>query len=117
MIPFVEELKKLMGLKNFVVVADRGLNNTANIHCLVELGHDMYSHRRLGRRFRGSQAAALCPEGRISYTVVDDDGVVEKLVQKRSRLKTKVNYRYPEFAKEHDNPAEIERLGEDIKAL
>ncbi len=72
-------------------MADRGLNNTANIHCLVELGHDYVFSSKIRSASEEVKAAALCPEGRISYTVVDDDGVVEeKLVQKRSRLKPKL---------------------------
>ncbi len=47
--------------------------------------------------------------------MVDDDGVVEENWYKEVTLETKVNYRYPEFAKEHDNPAEIERLEKILK--
>lgn len=115
MIPFVEELKKTYGVEKLVIVADRGLNNTPNIHCLVELGHDYVFSSKIRSASEEIKAAALCPEGRISYAVVDDDGVEEENWYKEVTLETKVNYRYPEFAKEHDDPAEIERLEKILK--
>ena len=42
-------------------------------------------------------------------------GLWKKTGTKEVTLETKVNYRYPEFAKEHDNPAEIERLEKILK--
>lgn len=110
MIPFVEELKKTYGVEKLVVVADKGLNNTPNIHCLVELGHDYVLSSKIRSASEEIKAAALCPEGRVTYTVVDDDGVVTENWYKEIRLETEVNYRYPEFAKEKDDPAEIQRL-------
>lgn len=53
MVPFIEELKKTYGVENLIVVADKGLNNTANIHCLLELSNNYVlsskSEAHLGR--------------------------------------------------------------------
>lgn len=55
MIPFIEELKKTYGVENLIVVADKGLNNTANIHCLLELSNSYVLSSKTETRPRRSR--------------------------------------------------------------
>lgn len=110
MIPFVEELKKTYGVKKLVVVADKGLNNCANIHCLTELGNDYVLSSKIRSASEEIKAAALDENGRIELSETDADGVVSAGWYKELILETSVDYKYPDFTYETDNPAAKAKL-------
>ena len=106
MVPFIEELKKTYGVENLIVVADKGLNNTANIHCLLELSNNYVLSSKIRSASREIKEAALDPTGRVERLVTDGNGVLSKTWFKEITLETKVSYKYPDFAYENSNPEE-----------
>lgn len=115
MVPFVEELKKTYGVENLIVVADKGLNNTANIHCLLELSNNYVLSSKIRSASREIKEAALDPTGRVERLVTDGNGVLSKTWFKEITLETKVSYKYPDFAYENSNPEEKKKLENKLK--
>ena len=115
MVPFIEELKKTYGVENLIVVADKGLNNTANIHCLPELSNNYVLSSKIRSASREIKEAALDPTGRVERLVADGNGVLSKTWFKEVTLETKVSYKYPDFAYEKSNPEEKKKLENKLK--
>ena len=115
MVPFIEELKKTYGVENLIVVADKGLNNTANIHCLPELSNNYVLSSKIRSASREIKEAALDPTGRVERLVADGNGVLSKTWFKEVTLETKVSYKYPDFAYEKSNPEEKRKLENKLK--
>lgn len=115
MVPFIEELKKTYGVENLIVVADKGLNNTANIHCLPELSNNYVLSSKIRSASRKIKEAALDPTGRVERLVADGNGVLSKTWFKEVTLETKVSYKYPDFAYEKSNPEEKKKLENKLK--
>lgn len=115
MVPFIEELKKTYGVENLIVVADKGLNNTANIHCLPELSNNYVLSSKIRSASREIKEAALDPTGRVERLVTDGNGVLSKTWFKEVTLETKVSYKYPDFAYEKSNPEEKKKLENKLK--
>lgn len=115
MVPFIEELKKTYGVENLIVVADKGLNNTANIHCLLELSNNYVLSSKIRSASREIKEAALDPTGRVERLVTDGNGVLSKTWFKEITLETKVSYKYPDFAYENSNPEEKRKLEDKLK--
>lgn len=115
MVPFIEELKKTYGVENLIVVADKGLNNTANIHCLLELSNNYVLSSKIRSASREIKEAALDPTGRVERLVADGNGVLSKTWFKEVTLETKVSYKYPDFAYENNNPEEKKKLKNKLK--
>ena len=115
MVPFIEELKKTYGVENLIVVADKGLNNTANSHCLPELSNNYVLSSKIRSASREIKEAALDPTGRVERLVADGNGVLSKTWFKEVTLETKVSYKYPDFAYEKSNPEEKKKLENKLK--
>lgn len=115
MVLFVEDLKSKYGVEHLVVVADRGLNNNANIDALVSLGHDYVLSSRIRSASDDVKKAALDPTGRVYKDFVDEDGVVTQTWFKELKIEQKVSYKLPEFVSEDKTSRLPEQLCEDLK--
>lgn len=115
MVPFIEELRKTYCVENLILVADRGLNNTANIHCLLELSNSYVLSSKIRSASWEIKKAALDPTGRVERLVADSNGVLSKTLFKEINLETKVNYKYPDFAYENSNPEKKKQLETKLK--